>query len=142
LVKEKIERLCAKGKVAIDLRGSQYLQAQQGEDENTAWSRVRGKLGTGKHLEETKLLLPQAVPQSGEIKKPGELFPPKPDTDDEETGGAGDDGTPPDGDPPIGGDGSDSEPDTDTGTGGGGIFGGGRKKTYSAPATGPLMLLA
>lgn len=147
LVKEKIERLCAKGKIAIDLRGSQYLQAQQGEDENTAWSRVRGKLGTGKHLEETKLLLPQAVPQSGEIKKPGELFPPKPDADEQETGGTTtDDGTPPDGDTPIGGGGSDGDTGsgtgTDTGTGGGGIFVGGTKKTYSAPATGSLMLLA
>ena len=47
MAKEKIERLCAKGKIAIDLRGSQYLQALEGEDENTTWPKVRGRLGTG-----------------------------------------------------------------------------------------------
>ena len=70
LVKEKVERLCARGKVAINLRGSQYLQADQGEDEGLAWARVRGRLGTGKHLEETNLLLPQAVPQSSGVTSP------------------------------------------------------------------------
>lgn len=67
LVKERIERLCSKGVIAIDLRGSQYLQKQSGEDESVAWRRIKGKLGTGKHLEETKLLVPQAVPQTGGV---------------------------------------------------------------------------
>ena len=60
--KEKIIRLCAKGKIAINNRGMEYLQAQPGEDEETAWRRMRGKLGSGKHLDETHLLLPAAVP--------------------------------------------------------------------------------
>ena len=83
LVKERIEKLCARGKVAINLRGSQYLQADEGEDEGSAWARVRGKLGTGKHLEETSLLLPQAVPQSGGATTPpgATTHPPQTTTD-------------------------------------------------------------
>ena len=141
LAKEKIERLCARGKIAIDLRGSQYLQAQEGEDENAAWPKVRGRLGTGKHLEETKLLLPQAVPQTGGVKKPTE----------EETGTGSDDG----GTIVTGGDsegGGADDGDSTTGgsdgegggaeVGGGNIFGGGTTKTYSAPATSSLNLMA
>lgn len=64
LMKEKIIRLCARGRVAINLRGMEYLQASPGEDEESAWKRMRGRLGTGKHLDETYLLLPQAVPQA------------------------------------------------------------------------------
>jgi len=62
LMKEKIIGLCARGKVAINLRGMEYLQAIPGEDEEAAWKRMRGRLGTGKHLDETYVLLPQAVP--------------------------------------------------------------------------------
>jgi hypothetical protein len=143
LAKEKIERLCAKGKIAIDLRGSQYLQAQAGEDENTAWPRVGGRLGTGKHLEETKLLLPQAVPQTGGVKKPGQGETGT-DGDDETVTGGGDDAT-----GGGGGDagdtiteGGDEGGDESTDTGGGDIFGGGAAKTYSAPATSSLNLMA
>src|SRR6202043_2631109 len=63
-MKEKIIRLCARGQIAINLRGMEYLQASPGEDEESAWKRMRGRLGTGKHLEETFLLLPQAVPHA------------------------------------------------------------------------------
>jgi hypothetical protein len=62
IMKEKIVRLCARGEIAINLRGVEYLQAGPGEDEETAWVRMRGRLGTGKHLDETHLLLPAAVP--------------------------------------------------------------------------------
>jgi hypothetical protein len=142
LAKEKIERLCAKGKIAIDLRGSQYLQAQAGEDENTAWPKVRGRLGTGKHLEETKLLLPQAVPQTGGVKKP--TAEETSDGDDTTVTGDGNGGT-----VVSGGDDDGDGYDTTTGeggeptdTGGGDIFGGGATKTYSAPATSSLNLMA
>jgi hypothetical protein len=64
LVKEKVIRLCARGRIAINLRGMEYLQTNAGEDEETAWRRIRGRLGSGRHLEETFLLLPQAVPQA------------------------------------------------------------------------------
>src|SRR6185295_18858020 len=83
LMKEKIIRLCARGQLAINLRGVEYLQASPGEDEESAWKRMRGRLGTGKHLEETYLLLPQAVPQAHGVAAqptaapaPGGLFQP------------------------------------------------------------------
>ena len=62
LIKERIIRLCAKGLIAINVRGMEYLQAKDGEAEDAAWKRMRGKLGTGKHLDETHVLLPQNVP--------------------------------------------------------------------------------
>lgn len=63
-VKERILKLCARGKIAINLRGVEYLQARPGEDEESAWKRMKGRLGTGRHLDETNLLPPQAVPQA------------------------------------------------------------------------------
>jgi hypothetical protein len=62
IMKEKIVRLCARGEIAINLRGVEYLQVGPGEDEEMAWRRMRGRLGTGKHLDETYVLLPAAVP--------------------------------------------------------------------------------
>ena len=65
-MKERILRLCARGKVAIDLRGMEFLQAQPGEDENSAWNRLRSKFSyTGRHLDEVSLLEPSAVPTTG-----------------------------------------------------------------------------
>jgi hypothetical protein len=80
LVKERIIRLCAKGLIAINLRGMEYLQRNDDESEETAWKRMRGKLGTGKHLDETHVLLPQNVPATGgvtvtSIGGAGGLFP-------------------------------------------------------------------
>lgn len=80
LVKERIIRLCAKGLLAINLRGMEYLQADNGETEEAAWKRMRGKLGSGKHLDETHILLPQNVPATGGVTTPpgggpGTLFP-------------------------------------------------------------------
>jgi hypothetical protein len=63
--KEKILHLCAAGKIAINVRGLELLQANPGESEDTAWMRIRGKLGSGKELEQTMLHLPGASPQSG-----------------------------------------------------------------------------
>lgn len=161
-VKERIERLCARGLIAIDLRGSQYLQALQGEDEASAWSRIKGKLGTGKHLEETKLLTPQAVPQSGGVSSTGSdvgggILSTGGGTT---TGGGGGFGTGFSG----GGGGSrsgggagvgggahttetgDGESGADDGggttTGGGGIFSGGETKRHVAPATSALNLIS
>ena len=71
LVKERIIHLCARGKIAINLRGMEYLQFKDGESNDEAWRRMRGKLGTGKHLDETFILLPQAVPATGGVATPG-----------------------------------------------------------------------
>jgi Protein of unknown function (DUF499) len=63
--KEKVLRLCADGSLAINLRGLELLQAQPGESADAAWMRIKGKLGSGKELEQTILLRPDATPQSG-----------------------------------------------------------------------------
>jgi hypothetical protein len=49
----------------------EYLQHIDGESDDEAWRRMRGKLGTGKHLDETYILLPQAVPATGGMATPG-----------------------------------------------------------------------
>lgn len=67
LVKERVIRLCAKGLIAINVRGMEYLQTGDGETEDSAWKRMRGKLGTGKQLDETHVLLPQNVPATGGV---------------------------------------------------------------------------
>lgn len=69
--KERIIMLCAKGMIAINLRGMEYLQAHNDETEEAAWKRMRGKLGTGKHLDETYILLPQNVPATGGVAVTG-----------------------------------------------------------------------
>ena len=74
-MKERLIRLCARGEIAINLRGMEHLQAAAGETEEAAWMRLRGKLGAGKHLDETYLLPPQAAPHSGGKPQP----PPEPD---------------------------------------------------------------
>lgn len=67
-MKERVLRLCAKGKLAINLRGMEYLQAAPGEDEESAWKRLRPKLSfTGRQLDEVFLLSPSAVPASGGV---------------------------------------------------------------------------
>lgn len=79
-MKERILRLCSRGKIAINLRGLEYLQAQPGEDEDTAWKRLRPKLSyTGRQLDEVFLMEPSAVPTTGGSTPP---IPPPP-------GGAG-----------------------------------------------------
>lgn len=65
VAKEKVLRLCAAGKLTINLRGMELLQAQPGETEDAAWMRIKGKLGSGRELEQTTLQLPGAYPQSG-----------------------------------------------------------------------------
>lgn len=65
-MKERILRLCSRGRIAINLRGLEYLQANPGEDEETAWRRLRPKLSyTGRQLDEVLLLVPSAVPTTG-----------------------------------------------------------------------------
>ncbi len=138
-MKERIIRICARGDIAINLRGMEYLQVQTGESEDAAWKRMRGKLGTGKHLDETYVLLPQAVPHADGVAKPkletGSLFGGDETTDgteeSEATGGhAGGGAATKSGSTPGGGD------------TGGSIFGGGVKLTpFASEATSSLNLL-
>jgi hypothetical protein len=59
---EKIVRLCAQGRIAIDNRGLELLQAKPGESEEQAWTRMRGKLGGGTYLDNTLVSLPHSSP--------------------------------------------------------------------------------
>ena len=87
-VKERVLRLCARGEIAIDLRGAEHLQVRSGEDEETAWRRMRGRLGSGKHLDETRLLRPQPLAQTAPIATQGpRASPPLPVSTGPGTGG-------------------------------------------------------
>ena len=71
VMKERILRLCSRGKIAINLRGLDYLQTQPGEDEDSAWKRLRPKLSfTGRQLDEVFLMEPSAVPTTGGASQP------------------------------------------------------------------------
>lgn len=139
-MKERLLRLCARGKVALNVRGMEYLQTHPGEDEDTAWRRLRPKLSlTGRHLDDVFVMLPSAVPATGGATQPsppttagGGLF-----------GGDGTAAPTPPTPPMPGGDGTtSSSPDPAPG----GIFGGGGPTTPSRtplanPATSPLNLI-
>lgn len=77
IAKEKLLRVCAAGKIALNLRGMELAQANPGESEEACWLRIRGKLGTGKDLETTIILKPGAIPGSGGTTPP---VPPPPVT--------------------------------------------------------------
>ncbi|RGD92570.1 DUF499 domain-containing protein [Acinetobacter sp. SWAC57] len=63
-IKARIGRACAEGKIAINAKGSLY-EKKPSESVEDAWYRVRGKLGSGKDLEETTLHLPGGSVGSG-----------------------------------------------------------------------------
>ncbi len=141
-MKERILRLCARGKIAINLRGLEYLQAQPGEDEDTAWKRLRPKLSyTGRQLDEVFLMEPSAVPTTGGSTPP---VPPPPGGTGAGVGGVYGGGATPTpvgvNEPPAGG-----QPTPVPG--GGGIFGGGAtgggkpRIALKNPPTSPLNLI-
>lgn len=66
-IKEKLIRLCTKGKISIDIRGMEQLTIQAGESEEIAWNRMKGKLGTGSHLNQSYIQLPSVSPSSSFI---------------------------------------------------------------------------
>jgi hypothetical protein len=138
-MKERLLRLCAKGKVAINVRGMEYLQTNPGEDEDTAWRRLRPKLSlTGRHLDDVFVMLPSAVPATGGTT------PPAPSPGGPPSGGSA---TPTPGVPDPTPGGSSAPPPAPTpGPTPGGIFGGdgGTTKPRTAlsnPATSPLNLI-
>lgn len=67
--KDHLEHLVARGQIALNLRGSTWIQANAGESEADALPRVRGKLAnvTGTHLLNTTLHLPSATPSTGGV---------------------------------------------------------------------------
>lgn len=139
-MKERILRLCARGRIALNLRGLEYAQTQPGEDEDGAWKRLRPKLPyTGRQLDEVFLLEPSAVPATGGTSPPG----PQPPAGGEEVDPT-DGGAPP---PTLTGD-DEVLPGTVTPPPGGDIFGGGStpggakpRLSLSNPATSALNLI-
>ncbi|MBR0946837.1 MULTISPECIES: DUF499 domain-containing protein [Bradyrhizobium] len=135
-MKERLLRFCAKGKIAINVRGMEYLQTHPGEDDETAWRRLRPKLSlTGRHLDDVFVMQPSAVPATG-----GSMPPAPSPTSGGLLGGGG--GTPP-APPAPGGDNTTGIPPSPTPDG---IFGGDTKTakpriTLSNPATSPLNLI-
>jgi len=63
--KEGIIRLCAQGKIVINLLGRDLLECKAGETEQDAWHRMKGRLGNGRQLEETTLHEPGTTVTSG-----------------------------------------------------------------------------
>jgi len=139
-MKERILRLCARGKIAINLRNLEHLQTHAGEDEESAWRRLRPKLSyTGRQLDEVFLMEPSAVPATGGTTPPA----PQPPAGGYGGGIFGDStGTPPV--PPAGG---DNTPGSGTSPNGDDIFGGSTSGTtkpripLSNPPTSPLNLI-
>jgi len=64
-VKEQIIRICARGKIEINLAGKEILSSRPGESEEAAWNRMKGKIGTGRALEETIIHEPDTTVSSG-----------------------------------------------------------------------------
>ncbi|MBB3243902.1 hypothetical protein FHW68_005487 [Pseudomonas sp. Tn43] len=143
-MKERLLRLCARGRIAINVRGMEFLQAQPGEDEETAWRRLRPKLSyTGRQLDEVFVVEPSAVPTTGGANPP--VLPPASGS----TGGGlfGGTGITPSSTPP-GGSNAPSGGFTTNPPSGGGIFGGepstsgGKPRiTLNNPATSALNLI-
>ena len=68
-VKERVIKMCANGQIALNIGGTEPIQALPGESEDAAWNRIKGKLGTGKHLDLTTLHKPDTVVVSiGQVK--------------------------------------------------------------------------
>ncbi|OLU32852.1 DUF499 domain-containing protein [Pseudomonas sp. PA27(2017)] len=143
-MKERILRLCARGKIAINLRNLEHLQTHAGEDEESAWRRLRPKLSyTGRQLDEVFLMEPSAVPATGGTTPPAPQSPAGASSNG--SGGdifGGGTTTPPAS--PVGG---DNIPGSGTSPNGGDIFGGGTSSTakpripLSNPPTSPLNLI-
>lgn len=139
-IKERILRLCARGKIAINLRGLEYLQTHPSEDEETAWKRLRPKLSyTGRQLDEVFLMVPSAVPTTGGTP------PSVPQTSNGDDNGDLFGGGMPPTVPPAGDESTSSGGPPPTG---GNIFGGSPTSTSSKPrtplsnpATSPLNLI-
>lgn len=64
-IKEHIVRLCARGKIEININGRELLSSCPGETEDAAWNRMKGKIGTGRTLEETMIHEPDSTVSSG-----------------------------------------------------------------------------
>jgi hypothetical protein len=66
-MRDKIARLCAKGRIAITTHTGEQLQAMPGEPEDDVLQRIKGKVSsaTGRLLDEVKLSIPRPLPTTG-----------------------------------------------------------------------------
>lgn len=65
-MKERIIKLCSKGKIALNVRGSSMLQSAAGEPEEAAFKRMRAQVPyTGRQLDEVFIMTPSAGPSTG-----------------------------------------------------------------------------
>lgn len=71
---DKILKLCARGKIAINIQGMGLLQAHPGEEDEKAWQRMRSKLPSGRQLQNTFIGRPQ--PQAAPAAPPPTPEPP------------------------------------------------------------------
>lgn len=74
--KEWIIRLCSQGCIAINLLGREMLESRAGESEIDAWQRMKGRLATGRQLEETTLHEPGTNVSSGGSAPIAPVIPP------------------------------------------------------------------
>ncbi len=63
-MKEKVVRLCSRGKIALNYRGTELLQKRAGEPDEDAWNRMKSKIGSGNDLDQTTITVPVASPVS------------------------------------------------------------------------------
>lgn len=63
--KEYIYRLCARGKIEINLQGRETLSRKPGESEDSAWQRIKGKIESGRILTATFIHEPDNTVSSG-----------------------------------------------------------------------------
>jgi hypothetical protein len=68
-IKDHLEHLVARGLIALNLRGSTWIQVGAGEGETEALPRIRGKLAnvTGTYLGQSTIHLPSATPSAGGV---------------------------------------------------------------------------
>ena len=66
-VKEYLERMVARGLIALNIRGAMWVQANPGESETDAYPRIKGKLlnVSGSHMSQTTLHEPSASGAAG-----------------------------------------------------------------------------
>lgn len=67
-LKDRLVRICASGAISLNLRETETLQRKSSENSDEAWNRMKGRLGTGKDLETTRIQLPQALATSQAVQ--------------------------------------------------------------------------
>jgi hypothetical protein len=66
-MKERVIRICSKGKIALNYRGTELLQKHAGESDEDAWNRMKGRIGNGTDLDQTTITVPGATPSASSI---------------------------------------------------------------------------